>query len=144
MRRVSMCRLKRLDGQATNDDDVTAGEVHCMGLLAGTRFDRPPHCERCEKPETECQCPPLPPSQPERRPPQTQTARVAVERRKHGRQMTVVRGLKEPDTDLSALFTRLKSACGAGGAMQGDDLEIQGDHLARVANELQSLGYRVR
>jgi translation initiation factor 1 len=67
-----------------------------------------------------------------------------VERRKHGRQMTVVRGLKEPDTDLSALFTRLKSACGAGGAMQGDDLEIQGDHLARVANELQSLGYRVR
>ncbi len=112
-----------------------------MGLLAGTKFDRPPHCERCEKPEAECQCLPL---EPVRVPPIRQTASLAVEKRKHGRVMTVIRGLSAADSDLPALLTRLKNACGAGGTITEDVLEVQGAHLDRVRSELQKIGYRVR
>ena len=71
-----------------------------MGLLAGTKFDRLPHCDRCEKPESECTCPPL---EPVPTAPGKQTARIAVEKRKHGRMMTVIRGLTADDADLSSL-----------------------------------------
>lgn len=112
-----------------------------MGLLAGTKFDRPPHCERCEKPEFDCTCPP---PEPTRVPPERQTARIAVEKRKHGRVMTVVRGLNASDTNLPDLLKILKNACGAGGTLADECLEIQGSHSDRVRNELQKIGYRVK
>lgn len=112
-----------------------------MGLLAGTRFDRPPQCERCEKPESECCCLPV---EPVRIAPQKQTARLVVEKRKHGRVMTVIRGLESTENDLPSLLTRLKNCCGAGGTITDDALEIQGAHLDRVRIELQKIGYKVR
>lgn len=115
-----------------------------MGLLAGTIFDRPPHCDRCEKPETECKCPPLPKPEPARLAPEKQTAKIAVEKRKHGRMMTVIRGLAAADNDHPALLKQLKNACGAGGSIDEDLIELQGSHIDRVAQELQKLGYKVR
>lgn len=58
--------------------------------------------------------------------------------------MTVVRGLSAADNDLPALLTQLKSACGAGGTIDGDTLEIQGEHLDRLRTLLAGLGYKVR
>lgn len=114
-----------------------------MGLLAGTKFDRPPHCERCEKPETECKC--LPIEAPAvKRPAGSRSVRVGVEKRKHGRMMTVVRDLNPDRDDLAGLLTKLKSACGAGGTISEGLLEIQGAHLERVSAELVKLGYKVR
>ena len=112
-----------------------------MGLLAGTKFDRPPHCDRCEKLEAECTCSPL---EPVRTPPGKQTARIAVEKRKHGRMITVIRGLAAEDTDLPSLLKRLKNACGAGGTITDDSLEIQGTQADRVRTELLTIGYKVR
>lgn len=112
-----------------------------MGLLAGTKFDRPPHCDRCEKLESECTCPPV---EPVRLAPQKQTAKIAVEKRKHGRMMTVIRGLNPCDNDLPELLKRLKNSCGAGGSVADGDLEIQGSHLDRVRDELQKIGYKVK
>ncbi len=112
-----------------------------MGLLAGTKFDRPPHCERCEKLESECLCPPL---KSVRTPPGKQTARLAVEKRKHGRMMTVIRGLAAEDTDLPGLLKRLKNCCGAGGSLNDDALELQGSHADRVRVELQAIGFKVK
>ena len=112
-----------------------------MGLLAGTIFDRPPHCDRCEKLESECTCLPL---EPVRRPTGKQTARIAVEKRKHGRMMTVIRGLAAKDTDLPGLLRQLKNCCGAGGTVTDDGLELQGTHADRVRAELQRLGYKVK
>ena len=112
-----------------------------MGLLTGTKFDRPPHCDRCEKPESECTCTPL---EPVRTPPGKQTARIAVEKRKHGRMMTVIRGLTTADTDLPSLLKRLKNVCGAGGTITDDALEIQGTHVDRVRAELLTIGYKVK
>ena len=114
-----------------------------MGLLAGTKFYRPPHCERCEKPETECKCPPIE-APAVKRPAGSRSVRVGVEKRKHGRMMTVVRDLNPDRDDLPALLTKLKSACGAGGTITEGLLEIQGAHLERVSGELLKLGFKVR
>lgn len=114
-----------------------------MGLFAGTPFDRPPHCERCEKPESECRCPPLPAAG-SRIPPEKQTARLAVEKRKKGKVVTVVRGLTATASDLPALLTKLKNQCGAGGTLDGETLEIQGEHLDRLRKLLGDLGYRIK
>ena len=112
-----------------------------MGLLAGTIFDRQPHCARCEKLESECTCPPL---EPARTPPGKQTARIAVEKRRHGRMMTVIRGLTAEENDLPSLLKALKNACGAGGTITEDGLEIQGTHDERVRAQLKAIGYKVK
>lgn len=114
-----------------------------MGLLAGTKWDRPPHCERCDLPESECRCPPLPPETTWLAP-QKQTARLQVENRKKGKVVTIVRGLSPQETDFTALLGKLKQTCGAGGTIAEETLEIQGDHLSRVKNLLAEMGYKVR
>lgn len=112
-------------------------------LFSGTEWDQPPQCDRCGKLETDCACPPV--EAPKQLvDPSKQTAKLAVEKRKRGKLMTVVRGLSAADNDLPALLTRLKTECGAGGTVKDDTLEIQGDHLDRLANVLKSIGYRVQ
>jgi translation initiation factor 1 len=112
-----------------------------MRLFEGTSFDRPPRCEKCGQLETDCTCQPEPPP---RTPPEEQTAIIALEKRKKGKQMTVVRGLTRSGNDLTALLTQLKSTCGAGGTLDGETLEIQGDHRTKVGEILRKIGYRVK
>jgi len=91
--------------------------------------------------EEDCTCPPSPKVL---TPPEKQTACLAVEKRKKGKVVTVVRGLSADENNLPALLSHLKAACGAGGTVKADLLEIQGDHLERVRGLLANLGYRVR
>lgn len=110
-------------------------------LFAGTQFDIPPRCDRCGELEEECQCEPLPKAAVE---PAKQTAKVRVDRRKHKRMITVVWGLDRQANDLGALLSTLKSACGAGGSLQGEQIELQGDHLQLVKKRLREIGYKVK
>ena len=112
-----------------------------MRLFAGTEFDRPPRCERCDQLESECRCPP---PEPVRIPPGKQTARISIESRKNGKRVTVVRGLSSGGNDLPALLKRLKTVCGAGGMLDGDLLEIQGEQIERVQSVLRAVGYQVK
>ena len=113
-------------------------------LFAGTPWDRPPTCERCGKLEQE-----LPVSC--RRslcsrriwPPRSRPRRLAIEKRPGRRFVTAVRGLAAADNDLPSLLARLKAACGAGGTLKDDVIEIQGRQLDRVRSLLQELGYKV-
>lgn len=111
-----------------------------MRLFAGTPFDRPPRCERCNELEENCVCPP--PSEP-RTPANKQIARIHVEKRKGGRLMTVIRDLRNEGNHLADLLTDLKSTCGAGGSVKEGLIEIQGDQLERIGKRLRELGYRV-
>lgn len=115
-----------------------------MRLFAGTPFDIPPTCDRCGVLEADCKCPPLSKPPATRTPPERQTAKLAVEKRKKGKVVTVVRGLPAAENDLPDVLTRLKNACGAGGAVKDDELEIQGAHLDRAAEVLRGIGYRVK
>jgi len=112
-----------------------------MRLFAGTKYDQPPKCDRCGKLETECVCSP-----PANRwlPSSSQVARMSVEKRKKGKLVTVIRGLSAESNDLSGLLSRLKSQCGAGGTIQENYLEVQGDHLQRISEALRELGYQVK
>ena len=77
--------------------------------------------------------------------PQKQTIRVGVDRkRRAGKSVTVASGFELTEESLAALATRLKKRCGAGGTSGGSEIEIQGDHAATVAAELQKAGYRVK
>ena len=111
------------------------------GVIRGTPWDIPPKCERCGALEADCQCPPAPPP---RMPPESQTARVAVEKRSKGKKVTVVRDLSAEGNDLPALLAQLKTACGAGGTLKDGILEIQGDHRERVSDMLNQIGYRLK
>src|SRR4051795_10565357 len=97
-------------------------------LFAGTPWDRPPTCESCGKLEAECVCPPIAP-EPLRLPPESQTARLQVEKRAKGKVVTVVSGLDPEGNDLSTLASTLKSRCGAGGTVKDGQIELQGDCL---------------
>ena len=109
-----------------------------MRLFEGTQWDRR---EQCGELEEDCTCPP-----PSRvlTPPGKQTARLAVEKRKKGKVVTVVRGLSAEENDLPALLGEVKTGCGADGTLRDDLLEIQGNHVERVRDLLAGLGYRVR
>ena len=111
-----------------------------MRLFEGTQFDRPPECERCGRLESECQCPP---PEPIRLAPEKQTAVIAMEGRKNGKRVTVVRGLPAEGNDLPGLLAKLKLLCGAGGTLKDSEIEIQGEQLDRVRQVLPKIGYRV-
>jgi translation initiation factor 1 len=112
-------------------------------LFAGTPWDRPPSCERCGKLETECTCPPTV-VEPVRLAPESQTARLRVEKRARGKVMTVVGNLAPDGNDLDALAAHLKAKCGVGGTVKEGRIELQGDHVASVEGALRALGYRTR
>ena len=74
-----------------------------------------------------------------------QTIRVTLDRkRRAGKSVTVAAGFQHTPDSLAALAATLKKKCGSGGTARGDEIEIQGDHVARVVAELQKLGYRTR
>src|SRR4029453_2470021 len=104
------CRLSALGS-------VGATGLVIMRLFPGTKFDQPPKCDRCGALETNCACPPLPA---DRIPPETQTARLAVEKRRKGKVVTIIRGLSAAGNDLPVLLSRLKSHWGAGGTIAGE------------------------
>ncbi len=77
--------------------------------------------------------------------PSKQTIRVVIDRkRRAGKSVTVASGFQLTAASLSDLAASLKKRCGAGGTAGKGEIEIQGDHLARVGSELERLGYKVR
>ena len=112
-------------------------------LFAGTPWDRPPTCDRCGKLESECACPP-PVVEPVRLAPETQTARLKLEKRPKGKVVTAVGGLDPEGNDLEALAAKLKARCGTGGTVKDGAIELQGDHLAAAEKALQAIGYRTK
>lgn len=86
--------------QHTGVPDLITGRSHPrrhlakvagMRLFEGTKWDWPPRCERCGELEEDCTCPP-----PRNR------ARFAVEKRKKGKGVTLVRGLPADQSDVPA------------------------------------------
>ncbi len=112
-----------------------------MRLFEGTPWDRPPRCDKCGELEEQCVCPPPAPVM---LPPEKQTAKLAVEKRKKGKVVTIITGLPADGNDLPELLQKLKTHCGAGGTCKDESLEIQGRHLDRVREVLQQIGYRVK
>jgi len=72
-------------------------------------------------------------------------ARVGRETKgRGGKVVTLVRGLALDSNALAALGKELRSACGSGGTVKDGVLEIQGDHVNRVAELLAGKGWPVK
>jgi translation initiation factor 1 len=72
---------------------------------------------------------------------------VRVSRETQGRKgkgVTVITGLGLATQDLEALATQLKKRCGSGGTVDGDRIEIQGDHRDTLVSELTRQGRNVK
>jgi len=92
-------------------------------------------CPGCGRAETACRC-----TAPAAAPPlERQTARLRLERR-CGKSVTVVAGLSLDAAGFKELLRELKGRCGAGGALKGGELEIQGDQRETVREFLAVRG----
>lgn len=58
-----------------------------------------------------------------------------------GKGVSVITGLPLAPDALEELAGELKRACGAGGAVRGNQIEIQGEHRDRLIAELLKRGY---
>ena len=77
--------------------------------------------------------------------PSQQHIRVTLDRkRRAGKTVTVASGFTHTPESLAKLAALLKKKCGTGGTAKDGEIEIQGDHVGRVGEELGRLGYRVR
>lgn len=74
-----------------------------------------------------------------------QIIRVFPDRkRRAGKTVTVASGFKHAPDTLANVAAALKKKCGAGGSAKDGEIEIQGDHVAKIATELEKMGYRVK
>ena len=71
-----------------------------------------------------------------------QKLRLAMERAgRGGNTVTIVRGFTGSQEELEELCKTLKQKIGVGGSAKEGEIILQGDHRAKVAELLKSLGY---
>lgn len=61
-----------------------------------------------------------------------------------GKKVTLIEGFLGHEDDLKDLGKDLKKLCGAGGAVKGEEILIQGDFVKKVMEYLQKEGYKVK
>ena len=58
-----------------------------------------------------------------------------------GKAVTVINGLPVSPAELKAIAKTLKQKCGVGGAIKGEQIEVQGDQRAICKSTLEYLGF---
>lgn len=107
------------------------------GLVFSTDAGR--HCSGCSQPLGACRC-----SQAEL-PAGDGIARVRRESKgRGGKTVTTVSGVPLNEEPLKALASELKKRCGCGGALKDGVIEIQGDHVQLLLDELLKRGFQAK
>ena len=97
-------------------------------------------CPQCHRPLAECACG-------KDRPAYSGDGIVRLQRETKGRggkAVTVVTGVPLVGEELKALAKVLKQKCGVGGALKGENIEIQGDKRDTIKAELEKRGFTVK
>ena len=89
-------------------------------------------CNQCGLPQDLCVCETIAREQ--------QKITVKVEKRKFGKNYTIVSGLKK-ETNLEDIFKLLKAKFACGGTAKNGQVELQGDHRSRMKEALKELGF---
>jgi len=97
-------------------------------------------CPDCQRPVADCSC---------RRPSPASPGDGIVRLRREtkgrgGKAVTVITGLGLAEVALQDLARALKQRCGVGGAIKGEDIELQGDQRAALQPELEKRGFKVK
>jgi len=70
-----------------------------------------------------------------------QQIKIGQVKRKFGKIATVVQGIDKKDIDLKDLAKKLKSKLACGGTYKEGVIELQGNHLGKVKEELVRMGF---
>lgn len=71
--------------------------------------------------------------------------RVHRERKgRGGKTVSLIVGVPGPDARRLDLLKQLKHKLGAGGALEGDSIVVQGDHRDRLVEILNEMGYKAK
>jgi len=88
-------------------------------------------CPKCGLPKELCVC--------EEMTREGQKIRVRRDKRKYGKQVTLVDGFEGVDVDKIAKELKSKLACG--GTVKDGNIELQGDHLEKTKKILVNMGF---
>ena len=98
-------------------------------------------CPGCGQPERGCRCGVAPGE----RVPDTPVVKLRMEKTgRGGKTVTVLYGLPDNAAFLKDLAQQLKRACGTGGTVTQDGVELQGDLRHRVRDFLRAKGFQVK
>lgn len=107
------------------------------GLVYSTDGGR--HCPGCAQPVEACVCAAASP------PEGDGIARVRRETKgRGGKTVTSISGVPLAGEALKELASALKKRCGCGGALKDGVIEIQGDHVQFLIDELLKRGFKAR
>lgn len=107
------------------------------GLVYSTEGGR--MCPGCRQPVASCAC------KAASAPVGDGIARVSRQSKgRGGKTVTLVKGLALDPVALAALGKQLRTACGSGGTVKDGVLEVQGDHVERIVDELGKQGYKAK
>ncbi|MCH4814627.1 MAG: translation initiation factor [Saccharolobus sp.] len=86
-------------------------------------------------------CGGLPPDICEQLSKEEQFIKIKVEKRRYGKEVTIIEGIGGNDSELKKIASELKSKLAAGGTVKDGKILIQGDHKEKVREILIKMGY---
>ena len=86
-------------------------------------------------------CGSLPPEICEQLSVEEQIIKIRVEKRRFGKEVTIIEGINEKEFNLRKLASQLKSRLATGGTAKNGRIELQGDHRYRVKKILVEMGF---
>lgn len=89
-------------------------------------------CNQCGLPQDLCVCETIAREQ--------QKITIRIEKKKFGKKYTIVSGLGK-EVNLEEIFRTLKNKFACGGTAKSGEIELQGDHAARMKAALTELGF---
>ncbi|RLG21735.1 stress response translation initiation inhibitor YciH [Methanosarcinales archaeon] len=66
---------------------------------------------------------------------------IRVNKRRYGKEVTVIEGIDPHEIDLHELATHLKSRLACGGTVKDNSIELQGNHLHKMKQLLVEKGF---
>lgn len=107
------------------------------GLVFSTDTGR--HCPECNQPLADCVC------KKTQIPEGDGIARVRRESKgRGGKTVTTITGVPLAEAELKELASALKRRCGTGGSLKEGVIEIQGDQVQLLLDELQKRGFKAK
>lgn len=93
----------------------------------------PEICQKCGLPNELCVC--------ETIAKETQRIVIKREKRKFGKIITVVAGIDPKQINIWEIAKKLKEKFACGGTVKNSTVELQGDHVSKLREELIKLGF---